>query len=147
MTAPEDRLEYVFFHHSVCAKLSDHLAGLGIPSQVREADGVITLSHTDAVDEVLLEQIEDYYDTLFDEESRLANDSIAATDGSERDLVGIGAELADGRLIQVRLDAELSRRLLSVLSAQQLRELVQEVIRQAENPIDGPLCKGPVGSG
>jgi hypothetical protein len=138
----DNTLEYIFFHQPVCEKLCAHLDELGIPYKVTEQDDVITVSHADDLDDALLADIESIYDMLFDEESRLTNTPDELDEDLERDVVGVGAELADGRLIQVRLAPGIARRVLSVLSTEELREMVNEIALQVEQPIDGPLCKG-----
>ncbi len=140
-----DTLDYIFFHHQVADKLCTYLADLGVDHQLAEQDGVITVSHDDDLDDTLLEKIEFQYDKLFDEESRLVNAPEDLDQAHERDVVGIGVELTDGRILQIRLSPEITRRLLTVLSTEELRELANEIALQVENPIDGPLCKGEKG--
>jgi hypothetical protein len=79
---------------------------------------------------------------LFDEESHIINDPENLDEELERDVVGVGVELSDGCLIQVRLDPDITKRILSVLSTEELRVMANEIALQVENPIDGPLCKG-----
>lgn len=137
-----DTLDYIFFHQQVADKLCAYLAELGLDHKVTEEDGVITVSHDDDLDDDLLEKIELRYDTLFDEESRLINVPEELDQAHERDVVGVGVELTDGRIVQIRLSPEITRRLLTVLSTEELRDLANEIALQVENPIDGPLCKG-----
>ncbi len=133
-------LDYIFFTQSVCDKLCRFLAERGIDHDISSDNGVITVSHTDDLSDDLLEQIESYYDELFDEESAIINDPLAM-DAAEKDLVGVGTELADGRLIQIRLPADITRRLLNQFTTEEVRKLVNDIAAQVENPIDGPLCK------
>lgn len=133
-------LEYIFFNQSVCDKLCRFLAERDVNFDVTSDNGVITVSHDDDLADDLLEHIERYYDELFDEESAIINHP-QAMEPSEKDLVGVGTELADGRLIQVRLPADVARRLLAEFSTEEVRQLVNDIAAQVENPIDGPLCK------
>ena len=138
----DSTLEYIFFHQSVSDKLCSNIDNLGIAYQVKEDDDIITVSHDDDLDDALLDKIENRYDELFDEESRLVNNPDNLDEELERDVVGVGVELADGRLIQVRLAPGITKRILTVLSTEELRVMANEIALQVENPIDGPLCKG-----
>ncbi|HBE91332.1 MAG TPA: hypothetical protein DDW55_01975 [Gammaproteobacteria bacterium] len=138
----DSTLEYIFFHQSVSDKLCSYIDNLGIAYQVKEDDDIITVSHDDDLDDTLLDKIENRYDELFDEESRLVNNPDNLDEELERDVVGVGVELADGRLIQVRLAPGITKRILTVLSTEELRVMANEIALQVENPIDGPLCKG-----
>ena len=135
-------LEYVFFHQSVAEKLGSLLDDLGIEYRSTVQDDVITLSHADDLDDDMLERIENHYDRLFDEESSIINNPLDQDESRERDVVGVGVELADGRSIQVRLEPDITKRVLSVMTTEELRSLVNEIALQVEKPIDGPLCKG-----
>jgi len=137
-----DTLEYIFFHSSISRKLCSYLEKLDVEYSVTEQDDIITVSHADDLDDELLEAIERYYDDLFDEESRTVNEADDLTDDQERDVVGIGVELSDGSLIQVRLPPDVTRRLLTIMTTEELRGMVNEIALQVETPIDGPLCKG-----
>ena len=135
-------LDYIFFHQSVCHKLCDLLQELDVTHEVTQDEGIITVSHSDELPDDVLERIEAYYDELFDEESRIINNpETLAAEQSEKDVVGIGTELQDGRLIQVRLQPDVARRLLSVFTTEEVRKLVNDIALQVENPFDGPLCK------
>jgi hypothetical protein len=138
----DNTLDYIFFHQQVADKLCTFLDKQGVAHKITDTNNIITVSHDDDLDEALLEKIESCYDDLFDEESRLVNTPEKLDADHERDLVGVGVELSDGRIIQIRLAPELTRRLLTVLSTEELREMANEIALQAENPIDGPLCKG-----
>ena len=138
----DSTLEYIFFHQSVSDKLCSYIDNLGIAYQVKEDDDIITVSHDEDLDDALLDKIENRYDELFDEESRLVNNPDNLDEELERDVVGVGVELADGRLIQVRLAPGITKRILTVLSTEELRVMANEIALQVENPIDGPLCNG-----
>lgn len=138
----DNTLEYIFFHQSVSNKLCHYLDSVDVTHKVMQKDEIITVSHDDDLDDALLEKIESRYDELFDEESHIINNPVNLDENLERDVVGVGVELSDGRLIQVRLAPEITKRILSVLSTEELRELANEIALQVEHPIDGPLCKG-----
>ena len=138
----DNTLEYIFFNQSVSDKLCRYLDSLDVAHVVTEKDSIITVSHDDDLDDSLMEKIESRYDDLFDEESHIINDPANLDEELERDVVGVGVELSDGRLIQVRLDPDITKRILSVLSTEELRVMANEIALQAESPIDGPLCKG-----
>lgn len=138
----DNTLDYIFFHHQIADKLCNFLDEQGVAHKLSDTNNIITVSHDDDLDDALLEKIESRYDDLFDEESRLVNTPGKLDADHERDVVGVGVELSDGRIIQVRLAPDLTRRLLTVLSTEELREMANEIALQAENPIDGPLCKG-----
>jgi hypothetical protein len=138
----DNTLDYIFFNQSVSDKLCRYLNSLDVDHVVTEEDSIITVSHDDDLDDSLLEKIESRYDALFDEESHIINDPENLDEELERDVVGVGVELSDGCLIQVRLDPDITKRILSVLSTEELRVMANEIALQVENPIDGPLCKG-----
>ena len=143
----DNTLDYIFFHQHVADKLCACLDSMGVAHTSTHEDGVISVSHADDLDDGVLNNIEQTYDALFDEESRLVNAADEPQQASERDLVGVGVELSDGRIVQIRLSPDITRRLLTVLSTEELRQLANEIALQAENPIDGPLCKGATARG
>ncbi|MES9991232.1 MAG: hypothetical protein ABW098_04725 [Candidatus Thiodiazotropha sp.] len=60
---------------------------------------------------------------------------------AQHHVAGVNVTLRDGRVIQAVIDPGLMRRLLTVVSPQELGEFVDTIVAAVENPDDRPLCQ------
>ncbi|MEF3193069.1 MAG: hypothetical protein K6346_02445, partial [Halothiobacillaceae bacterium] len=54
--------------------------------------------------------------------------------------VGIVVHLSDGRQSLARVEPDMVRRILTVLSPEELGQFVAKIVDAVENPDDSPIC-------
>lgn len=135
-------LEYIFFHRQPYLQFmqflhSRHVEPLKEGVDQTDVEGfVVYLS--DQLDDALSEEIEAYYDEMMDMSEAL----VAAEDESaEMNNVGLAVTLMDGRSVLASVDPEVLNRVLTVISHQELGDLVDAIADAIEKPDDRPLCK------
>lgn len=129
-------LEYIFFDPGIRDRFADYVRGQGLDCEVSDEDGCLALVAED-IDETLVERIDGHYDRLLQENAELVDE---ADEDNTRSAAGVRIHLADGTPCMVRLEPELASRLLTVISLEELRDLVHEIATQVENPDDSPIC-------
>ena len=133
-------LEYVLFAPELRDRFMSWLDEYGIDYRTAaKGDELLVLIDEDIAEE-LLDAIDEQYDLLLDESMRLADAEDATPDALH--MVGIQFQCRDGRIGQVRISPELANRLHRCLDMVELQAFVQSVVDAAQEPDDGPLCKG-----
>lgn len=135
-------LEYVFFHQQPFDQFLRFLKSIQVEPlkqgiEHSDAEGLIVYLQDDLDDE-LSDRIEQYYDEMMELNEQLVADLQAQEDSSQ---VGVAVTLADGRSVLASVEPAVLNRILSVISHQQLGELVDTIVDAVENPDDRPLCK------
>lgn len=135
-------LEYIFFHKRPYEKFIQFLRSKQVEPLKETVDksdveGLIVFIQ-DNLDETLSDEIEAFYDDMMD-----LNETLVAEqdDSLEMNNVGLAVTLADGRSVLATVDPEVLNRILSVISHQQLGEMVDAIADAVENPDERPLCK------
>jgi len=134
-------LEYMFFDAALMRRFLDAAAAHGVSPGVRDDPiaGTVVAIPEDLADAVL-DDLDACYEMLQDEQATAAHER----DGwVAKRLAGVQVERADGTLGTISLDAAIANRLLAILTPEEVQELIQEVVRSLENPLDGPLCRMP----
>jgi hypothetical protein len=133
--------EYLFFDTAVRDRFLRFLAEQGIDGGVRadEIAGFI-VETPDGLAEERQEAIEQEYDRLLDAQ-REAVDARDESPGHDR--MGVSITLSDGQPCLVRIPGALGRRLCSVLTLEEIHDLVTTIARCVERPTAGPLCRDP----
>lgn len=129
-------LEYVFFDTGVRERFVEFLRGYGVEAALSEADGFIAAIPEDLDDE-LSDRIDEVYDRLLQDDADLLESSEG---GLEKHAAGVRVLLSDGTPCMVRLAPELMARLLGCITLEELRDMVQEIALQVEDPDDLPVC-------
>jgi predicted hydrolase (HD superfamily) len=130
-------LEYIFFHDEPRKQFLHYLESLDIP-HVEQDDimGMIVAVPEDLGEEIE-DQIEAHYDKLMeDAEERLAE----AGEAAEKDVAAITISLQNGDTIYASVDPKVLNRILSVITTQELNDLVNSIVNSVENPDDRPFC-------
>ncbi len=133
--------EYLFFDTAVRDRFLRFLAELGVASDVRsdEIEGFVVETPDGLADE-RQEAIEQEYDRLLDAQ----REAVDASDESRgHDRMGVAITLSDGSPCLVRISGALGRRLCSVLTLEEVHDLVATIARCVEHPSTGPLCRDP----
>lgn len=130
-------LEYIFFHDESRNQFIQYLAKHEIPC-VEQDDtmGMIVAVPEDMGDDIEYE-IEAYYDKLMeDAEELLIEDGEIA----EKDVAAITISLQSGETIYATVNPKVLNRMLSVITTQELNDLVSSIVSSVENPDDRPFC-------
>jgi hypothetical protein len=131
--------EYIFFDADLRDRFMQALSERGVPCETRDdaiAGYVVALGAE--LDEDALDEIEDDYDELMNEQMLRAE---SRPDWVSHRVAGVPITLSDGSPCTVRLPPAVARKLLENFSTEDARELVTAIAHSLENPIDGPLCK------
>ena len=133
--------EYSFFDTVVRDRFLRFLTERGIESRVRsdEIAGFV-VETPDGLGDEPQQAIEQEYDRLLDAQ-REAVDARDESPGHDR--MGVSITLSDGQPCLVRIPGDLGRRLCSVLTLEEIHELVATIARCVEHPSSGPLCRDP----
>ena len=137
-------LEYIFFHQQPYQKFKQFLQLKNIEmlkEGVDETDVEGFVIHIqDNLDEDISDEIEEYYDEMMElTEHLVAQES----DINETSRVGLNVTLMDGRSVLAEVEPDVLNRILSVISHQELGNLVDAIADAVENPDQRPLCKRP----
>lgn len=134
-------IDYIFFDEGLRTRFVEFVRQRGV-AYTEEPDplGSGVVSIPEDLDEDLYEAIDRYYEELSQMQAELLEET---EDRLEKNVAGVRVALSDGRPCMVRLDPDLVSRLLTVLSLDELHELVTVIARCGENPDDRPLCHTP----
>ncbi len=132
-------MDYSFFDDGLQARFTDRLDGLGLPWEVYAdpIDGWQVRISDDTPDDVL-EEIEELYDELLAEHTRLGR-----ADWVTRRVAGVQVPLPEGGQCMIALEADLANRLLENFTPVELAEIVDAVARGLRLNHQGPLCCMP----
>lgn len=128
-------LEYVFFEKSIRDKFVSFLADSSVEHRIAE-DG-LTVEVSEEIDETVGSAIDQQYEALLQETMELMEQG---DDALEKNVAGVQVQLSDGAICTVRLDPDLVGRILSCISMEELRDMVQEVAHWVELKDNSPLC-------
>lgn len=127
--------EYVFFDQGLCDKFTRRLDSESIDYQCDHEALLVGVS--EAISEQQAEQLDDFYERLLQENAELLE---GTEDALEKNAAGVRVVLGDGSPCMVRLDPDLMARMLNCISLEELRDMVQAIATNVENPDDRPLC-------
>jgi len=135
-------LEYIFFHEEPYRQFKQFLAVKEVPllkvtDDHTNVEGRVVFIE-DNLDEVLSDEIEAYYDDMM-----ALNESLVASEaGSEEmNMMGLALSLQDGRSVLAAVDPDVLNRILTIITQQELGQLVDDIVNAVENPDGLPLCK------
>lgn len=132
-------LEYIFFNKKTCFLFEKAAISSGIKAVINCEDEYYTARLSEDLDEVVLEQLEDYYDELMDMDRSLSEQK---NDSSEDiHTAGITIQLNDGRHVYANVAPELLARVLQGISADDLNTLVCAITQAIEDPDERGLCQ------
>ena len=135
-------LEYIFFHQQQYQKFKQFLESRNIEmlkEGIDETDVEGFVIHIqDNLDDEISEEIEDFYDEMMDFSETLVADE---SEDNESSRVGLNVTLMDGRSVLAEVEPDVLNRILTVVSHQELGNLVDAIADAVENPDQRPLCK------
>jgi hypothetical protein len=135
-------LEYIFFHQQPYQKFKRFLESKNIQmlkEGIDETDVEGFVIHIqDNLEDDISEQIEDFYDEMMELSETLVADE---SEDNEFSRVGLNVTLKDGRSVLAEVEPDVLNRILTVVSHQELGNLVDAIADAVENPDQRPLCK------
>jgi hypothetical protein len=131
-------LEYIFFDERPWRRFIDYLKSLDLEPQATSDDQGWLVALPEDLDDELDEKIEAFYDQMLE-----MNESLVAQEEGQAQVhtAGVNLTLANGRVVQAAVDPKLMQRLLSVITPEELGELVNLIVDAVENPDERPLCQ------
>ena len=131
-------LEYIFFDERPWRRFIEYLESLGLEPEASSGEEGWLVALPEDLDDEVDDKIEAFYDQMLDVNESL----VAEAEGqSHVHTAGINVTLADGRVVQAAVNPELMQRMLSVVSPQELGELVNTIVDAVENPDERPFCQ------
>lgn len=135
-------LEYIFFHEEPLSRFKAFLASHEIPILKQDLDETDITATTvflqDDLDDEVETKIEDFYDEMMSLNEKLIAEQ---NQSDEKQQVGLAVSLKDGRSVFASVNPDVLNRILTVISHDELGELVDVIADAVENPDDRPLCK------
>ena len=131
-------LEYIFFNKKPRNAFIRYLDDNGINYDEADDEMGLIVAVPENLDELILENIETHYDELMEEaEELLAEDGFA----SESSIAAITIELDNGQTTYATVSPKLMNKILSVVSMDELNELINSIVSSVQHPDNTPLCK------
>ena len=131
-------LEYIFFHKQLLEQFVEQLERLNIPCETRDDAMGLVAGVSDDLDDALVEQVDEVYDALMDDAEKLF-DVDEKTD--EMQSAAFCIKLKNGDSVDAPINTALLKRILTVLSYEELNELVKAIVDSVENPDHRPFCQ------
>jgi len=130
-------LEYIFFHTAPKQQFIDYLSQHHIAYvEQDDAMGMVV-----AVSEDLGDSIEDAIETRYDELMENAEELLnEGGEAAEKDNAAITITLDDGQTIYASVSPNVINRVLSVITTQELNDLVNSIVTSVLNPDERSLC-------
>jgi len=130
-------LEYLFFHKPQLEQFIEFLNRHVVDYRVEDHEVGYTVGVPEGIDDETGDAVDHEYERLLQAQGALA---AAEEGGLVQDVAGVGITLADGTPCTLRIDPELMSRMLDAISLEELRDLMQSIASQMENPDNRPLC-------
>lgn len=133
--------EYMFFNASLRDRFVSFASEHGVASTMRQdrIDGFV-IELPDGLDDELQDVLEAEYDTIMDEQMRLAESDTGLI---SHHVAGVTVTLSDGTTRDIRIPPSIARRLFEHFTAEEVHEIATAIAESVANPIDGPLCHKP----
>jgi len=131
-------LEYIFFHKQLLEQFIEQLARHAIPCEARSDEMGLVAAVPDDLDEALIEQVDEIYEALLADTEKLFD---ADERLNEKHGAAICINIKSGDTVEAPVNPELLNRILSVISYEELNELVEAIVDSVENPDHRPFCQ------
>ena len=130
-------MDYIFFDANLRDRFVKHANDLGVVCDSRDDNMGLVVAVSEDLSDDLMDAIENYYDELEKEQSRLMSES----EGGLKMLAGFKLVLPDGQTCMVPLQPDMANRLLSCFSLEEIQELFSTIARSALDPRESHLCE------
>jgi hypothetical protein len=130
-------LDYICFDDVFTNEFKAYLEQRGVSYECREDDMGTIVAIPDDLDEVLDDDIDERFESLERAYERRLKQELME---SEKNISAISVNLADGETCYVPIPEEMMNRLMTVLSPQEIGDLVDAIVSVVENPDTRPIC-------
>ena len=131
-------LDFVFFNAQPRERFLAYLRQQAVAFETSEDDESYGVSIPDETGDDLMEAIEAYYEQMMSLDQALFE---AGEDATGHHAAGVVLNLASGDSVYARVPPALLARVMEVLTAEELGELVNAIVEAVERPERGPLCE------
>ncbi len=133
-------IEFAFIHPEAHLRFCEHAQTLGLHASWHE-DAIGTGAMIVRVDEAgLTPELEQQLEQWAQQLDAEAHDWAEQMDDVRLSAAGIVLHLGDGRQSLARIEPSLMRRVLSVLSPEELGQCVAKIVDAVEHPDDRSIC-------
>jgi hypothetical protein len=131
--------DYIFHLRDSLANFTTFLETKSVPYESRDDALGLVVAIPEDIDDALLDEIESRYESLQRDQESL----LFAEDDEDfgKTSTALTVQLAGGRTVYASIPAEMMRRLLSVLSPEEIGQLVDAIATAVENPDLRPICQ------
>lgn len=129
-------IEYIFFDATLRDRFMSYAEQRHISGTAIEDNMGMVIAIPEEVSEVLLDELEEYYDQLQDEQAELSKEA-----GDLKRLAGLRFNLPDGQSRMLPLQADMANRLMANFSLEEIQGLLDAVAYCTLNPNNEHLCK------
>lgn len=136
LTLPSAMIEYIFFDATLRDKFVKYAEQRSVPCTASDDNMGMVVAIPEDLDDELSEELENYYDTLEDEQ-----EEISRGEGEFKSLAGFRFNLPDGQSRMLPLQTAMANRLLASFSLEEIQGLFEAVASCTLNPSDEHLCK------
>jgi hypothetical protein len=129
-------IEYIFFEAALRDKFVAFAEQRGVPCTASDDSMGLLVAIPEDVPEKLSDEIEEYYESLEDEQEALSQ-----AEGDLNRLAGFNFTLPDGQQRMLPLPSEMANRLLEHFSMEEIQGLLSATAECTLNPLSEHLCK------
>lgn len=133
-------LDYILFHEKPFQLFIDWLKENDIACETHIADENYEIKVSEDLDESLLDAIDEKYEELMDMNQDIINDEEKETNAGYN-MAGVIVTLKDGSISYADIDSELMARVISVISPEELSDIVTAIADAVENPQPKTFCQ------
>lgn len=133
-------LEYILFNEKPYQLFVDWLKEKDVDCEVSMEDEDYVIKVSEDLDEDLLDDIDDKYEVFME----MSQDIIDAEEKEKHDgyqMAGVVVTLNDGSVSYADIDSKLLSRVISVISPEELGEIVTAIADAVENPQTKTYCQ------
>ena len=131
-------LDYIFFHERLLDKYLCFLKERNIVHSQRRDEMGLVVSIPEDLDDEIEEAADAYYEELLASQEELMEEE---GDPLDKNFAALTVNLSDGRVVYAPVRPALLNQLLTIISAQELGEVVDAIVSAVENPDVRPICK------
>jgi hypothetical protein len=131
--------DYIFHHPESLEAFTKFLQSKSVPHETRADMLGSIVAIAEDIDDAILDEIESSYETL--QRSQESMLFAQADEDSGKTSTALTVQLAGGQTVYASIPAEMMRRLLTVLSPEEIGQLVDAIATAVENPDLRPICQ------
>lgn len=133
-------LDYILFDQVPYQLFIDWLKGKNIAYEVEKKEDDFIIKVSEDLDEDILDDIDEKYEELMDMNEDIINER-EKENNNGYNMAGIIVTLKDGTISYADIDSTLLSRVISVISPEELGEIVCAIADAVENPQPKTYCQ------